>query len=75
MVCDRYFEGNLKEGVRHDRGSGTKINFDENSKSPASFSQDFLRNSENKEQLNMFLAQKFITLHEENHNFLLLHLR
>ena len=64
VACDRYFEGSLKEGVRHDRGSGTKIYFDENSKFPASFSQDFLRYSENKKQLNMFLAQKFIKLHE-----------
>ena len=54
----------MKEGVQQDRGSGTKINFDENSKFPVNFSQDFLRTSENKEQLNMFLAQKFIKLHE-----------
>ena len=46
------------------RGSGTKINFDENSKFPTAFSQDFLKNSENKEKLNKFLAQKFIKLHE-----------
>ena len=68
VICDRYFEDSLNEGVRHDRGSGIKINFDENSKFPASFSQDLLRNSENKEQMNMFLAQKFIKI-------LLLHLR
>ena len=24
VVCDRYFEGSPKEGVRYDRGSGTK---------------------------------------------------
>lgn len=64
VVCDRYFHDSLKEGVRHDRGSGTKINFDENSKFPTAFSQDFLKNSENKEKLNKFLAQKFIKLHE-----------
>ena len=63
VVCDRFFEGSLKEGVRHDRGFGRKIYFDENCKFPANFSQDFSRNSKNKEQLNT------------NHKFLFLHLR
>ena len=71
MVCDRYFESSLNEGVQHNRGSGTKINFDENSRFPASFSEDFLRTSENKEELNIFLAQKFIKLHEHKSQILL----
>ena len=66
IVCDRYFGDSLKEGVRKGRGSGTKINFDGHSKFPAKFADDFLKYSENKEQLNLFLAQRCFKLSEEH---------
>ena len=66
IVCDRYFKESLKEGVRKVCGSGTKVNFNESSMFPSKFSDDFLKDSENKENLNLFLAQMFIRLHGNN---------
>ena len=90
ILCDRYFEISLKEGVRKHRGAGTKLSFNESTKLsfnestklsfnestklsfnestkfPSKFSDDFLKHSENKERLNLFLAQSFLKFHENN---------
>ena len=50
----------MKENKR--RGIGSKIKFDDNTK----FQGDFLKNSENKDELYQYLASKFIDLHSSD---------
>ena len=59
--------------MRKHRGSGTKLSFNERTKLSFNestkfpkFSDDFLKHSENKERLNLFLAQSFLKFHENN---------
>ena len=51
--------------MHKDGGSGTKLNFNESTKFPSKFSDDFIKHSENKERLNLFIAQSFFD-HENN---------
>ena len=67
IVADRYFEGSLKEGTRNNRGArGSKLIFNGESLMPKDFSRNFLANSENKENLNIFLAKKFGDFHKNS---------
>ena len=67
IVADRYFEGSLKEGTRNNRGArGSKLIFNGESLMPKDFSSNFLANSENKENLNIFLAKKFVDFHKNS---------
>ena len=70
IVSDRYFTESLKEGVRKARGSGTKINIDAYSKLPAKFADDFLKHSDNKDQLNLFLGKYFLNFMTSIHRYL-----
>ena len=55
ILADRYFEGCLKEGIKNNRGAGgSKLIFNGDSLMPKDFSSNFLANSENKENLNIF---------------------
>ena len=63
IVCDRYFENSLKSLTRHDCGFGSLINFDGNSESPTDFKDNFMKNPKNEENLNHFLAKKFLEIH------------
>ena len=63
IVCNRYFENSLKSLRRHDRGFGSLINFDGNSESPTDFKDNFMKNPKNKENVNHFLAKKFLEIH------------
>ena len=70
IVADRYFEGSLKEGTRNNRGAGgSKLIFNGESLMLQDFSSNFLVNSENKENLNIFLAKKFVDFHKNHHKF------
>ena len=60
IICDRYFTKSLKEGTRKKRGLGTVFNFNDETKIATKF-EDFLSCSENKDRLNRYLAQKFIS--------------
>ena len=60
VICDRYFANSLKTQARDGRGSGNLIEFNDNSLFPNDFKEHFLKNSENKEKLNMYLATKFM---------------
>ena len=64
VVADRYFQQSLKGGLRDDRGSGTRIIFDENTVVPNDLCANFLMNSENKSDLGYFLAEQFMDLHQ-----------
>ena len=67
IVADRYFEGSLKEGTRNKRGAeGSKLIFNGESLMSKDFSSNFLANSENKENLNIFLAKKFVDFHKNS---------
>ena len=67
IVADRYFEGSLKEGTRNNRGArGSKLIFNGESLMPKDFRRNFLANSENKENLNIFLAKKFVDFHKNS---------
>ena len=66
IVADGYFEGSLKEGTRNSRGvGGSKLIFNGESLMPKDFSSN-LANSENKENLNIFLAKKFGDFHKNS---------
>ena len=62
IVCDRYLEDSIKEDLREDRGSGSRKIFNDSTKFPKSFRTDFLANSQNKESLNHYLAEKFMNI-------------
>ena len=63
VICDQYFEKSLKNQTRSERGLGSNVNFDDLTSFPNDFGDNFLKNSDNKEKLNHFLAEKMITLH------------
>ena len=66
-VTGRYFSENLKEGVRENRGSDWLFSsFNDSAPFPANFEIDFLTNVTNKINLNEFLAQKFLKLHNND---------
>ena len=54
----------MKEQIRKDRGTGTRKLFEDLTKFPKNLREVFLRNSQNKEDLNRYhLAEKIISLH------------
>ena len=63
IVCDRYFKDSLKDQTRKQRGVGTRFIFTDETPFPKDFRKDFLHNSENKNALNEYLAEKFVSLH------------
>ena len=63
LVFDRYFEKNLKEDMRKNRGIGSRFVFTEDTILPKNMSEDFLMNSENKNEFNELLTRKFHELH------------
>ena len=69
VVCDRYFEKSLKTQVRTDRGNGSIVVFNEESQFPTNFKDNCLKNDNNKERLNHFLADKFIQFHRQDKIF------
>ena len=58
IVQDRYFQSSIKNGTRESRGVGGRIKISGNSKIPQKVNfKDFLRNSQNKEELNELISQ------------------
>ena len=66
IVFDRYFENSLKEDTRKGRGQGTRLLFDKNTDIPADMAENFLKNSENKNNLSEFLSRKMIDMHQNS---------
>ena len=64
IVFDRYFDDSLKEGTRKGRGPGTILMLDDDTAIPQDTINNFLRNSQNKNNLNEFLSKKIIDLHQ-----------
>ena len=63
LIFDCYFEDSLKVTTQDERGKGSRFFFDGDTPLPKTLGNDFLLNSENKNDLYEFLAQKFIQLH------------
>ena len=67
IVTDRYFSESLKVGVRDNRGfDGLIFTFNDSTAFPANFETDFLTNVTNKTNLNEYLRQKLIKLHDND---------
>ena len=63
IICDRYFDNSLKNQTRIERGQGSVLIYDEHTKFPSDFKDNFLKNNNNKERSNHFLADKFSEIH------------
>lgn len=65
LVFDRYFPESLKEGTRNERGSGSMFAFEgDDTVIPSNMEQTFMKESNNKNQLNEYLAKKLIEVHQ-----------
>ena len=65
VVCDRYFKDSLKNLTRIGRGDGPSIMFEDTTPLPGRFNETFLKNNDNKERLNLFLADKFLSYDDD----------
>ena len=65
IVFDQYFERSLKNSTRETRGVGSRYIFDDNTPIPNNMQSDFLKNNENKTDLNLYLARKLISFHSD----------
>ena len=65
LVFDPYFDQSLKEATRDGKGDGSKYSFEGDfTEIPLRMADKSLRNSENKNQLNEYLAKKLLELHQ-----------
>ena len=60
VIADRYFKNSLKQNIRSIRGLGSRKHFNDETKIPGDFRSNFLRNSDNENNLHVYLAEKFI---------------
>ena len=60
-VFDRYFERSLKDTTRISKGTGTRLKITE----LCSFPKSFLHVSQNKNDFNEYLVEKFISMHHD----------
>ena len=58
IVCDSYFESSIKCSTRSKRGSGFHFSIVPTELHPKNFKDNFLKNSQNKTQLNQFLMEE-----------------
>ena len=63
LVFDQYKNNSLKAATRKQRGSGSLYKFTEDTPLPKKMQETFLKNAENKNELNLFLAKQMIKLH------------
>ena len=63
-MFDRYFDRSLKEATRISRGTGTRLKITELCGIPKNF-ESFLHVSQNKNDFNEYLAEKFISMHHD----------
>ena len=63
-VFDRYFDRSLKEATRISRGTETRLKITELCGIPKNF-ESFLHVSQNKNDFNEYLAEKFISMHHD----------
>ena len=58
--ADQYFKNRLKQNIRSSRGLGSRKHFNEETKVPRDFRSNFLTNSNNKNDLHVYLAENFV---------------
>ena len=71
-VFYRYLDWSLKEATQISRGTGTSFKINELSEIPKNF-ESFLRISQDKNDRNEYLTEKFIMMHHENQIFICTH--
>ena len=64
IVFDRYFDDSLKESPTKSRGTGAILMFDDDTDISQDMIDNFLRNSQNENNLNEFLSKKIIDIHQ-----------
>ena len=71
IITDRYIAGSLKTLTREGRGNGPVVMFNGKSSLPTKFRDSFLKNSDNKNRLNSFLADKILSLHRDDRTLII----
>ena len=67
IVTDKYFSESLNDGVQDNRDSDELVfPLNDFTPFPANFETDFLTNVTNKTNVNEYLAQKFLKLHDND---------
>ena len=65
MVFDQYFKKSLKERIRFSRGEGSQYLFEgDSTEIPYKMAESFLKNNQNKNELNEYLSLKLLELHQ-----------
>ena len=60
VIVDLYFKNNLKHNIWSSRGLGCRKHFNDETKISGDFRIDFLTNNDNKNDLQVYLAGKFV---------------
>ena len=60
VIVDLYFKNNLKHNIWSSRGLGCRKHFNDETKISGDFRSDFLTNNDNKNDLQVYLAGKFV---------------
>ena len=66
IIYDRYFNNSQKNLTRNGQGHGPKLLFIDDTSLTSKFNDSFLDNNGNKEQLNLYCADKFQSYQEDN---------
>ena len=69
IICDRYFNNNLKNLTKNRRGHGPKLLFFDDTPLTSTFNNFFLKNNGNKELLNLYCADNFQSYQEDAQSF------
>ena len=64
IVADQFFESSLKSCTRKDRRTGSRFVLNDETKFPNNIIDNFSKYSKNNDDLNKYLPQKFLILHE-----------
>ena len=60
IIADRYFQDSLKQNIKSSRGQGSRKYFKDETKIPEDFRNNFLTNNVDKNDLDVYLAEKFL---------------
>ena len=60
IIADQYFKDSLKQNIRSSKGQGSRKHFKNETKIPEDFKNNFLTNNDNKNDLHVYLAEKFL---------------
>ena len=66
IVADQFFESSLKSCTRKDRRTGSRFVFSDETKFPNNIIDNVSKYNKSKDNLNKYLPQKFLILHESD---------